>query len=122
MTQIGAVSSLRVRPLAKLRLVLEAVRIQESLFALPFAYVGMLLAARGLPSLRAILWVTVAMVGARNAGMAFNRVLDREMDALNPRTANRHLPRGLLQPWELTALGVLGLALFFLAAAELNPV
>jgi 4-hydroxybenzoate polyprenyltransferase len=108
-------------PKSKIRHVLEAVRIQESLFALPFAYVGMMLAARGLPHLWPFVWVTVAMVGARNAGMAFNRVLDREMDALNPRTANRHLPRGLLQPWELTALGLVGLALFFLAAAELNP-
>ena len=108
-------------PKSKIRYVLEAVRIQESLFALPFAYVGMLLAARGLPPIRPFLWVTLAMIGARNAGMAFNRVLDRDMDALNPRTANRHLPRGLLQPWELTALGVAGLALFFLAAAELNP-
>jgi 4-hydroxybenzoate polyprenyltransferase len=108
------------RPFTKLRYVLEAVRIQESLFALPFAYVGMMLAARGLPPLRQFIWVTVAMIGARNAGMAFNRVLDREMDALNPRTANRHLPCGLLQPWELTALGLVGLGLFFLAAAELN--
>ena len=105
----------------KLRYILDAVRIQESLFALPFAYVGMLLAARGLPSLRSFIWVTVAMIGARNAGMAFNRVLDRDLDALNPRTADRHLPRGLLQPWELTALGLVGLALFFGAAAALNP-
>jgi 4-hydroxybenzoate polyprenyltransferase len=105
----------------KVRYVLDAVRIQESLFALPFAYVGMLLAAHGLPTLHSFLWVTLAMIGARNAGMAFNRVLDREMDALNPRTANRHLPQGLLQPGELTALGLIGLALFFLAAAMLNP-
>src|SRR3954452_17865698 len=105
----------------RLAFVLEAVRIQESLFALPFAYVGMLLAARGLPSLHSFIWVTLAMIGARNAGMSVNRVIDREMDAQNPRTANRHLPRGLLQPWELTAFGVLGLALFSLAAAELNP-
>jgi 4-hydroxybenzoate polyprenyltransferase len=120
MTRSAAPPKPHPGPFAKLRLMLEAVKIQESLFALPFAYIGMLLAARGLPSFRTFLWVTVAMVGARNAGMAFNRVLDREMDALNPRTANRHLPRGLLQPWELTALGVVGLVLFFVAAAQLN--
>src|SRR6266852_5230059 len=122
-TSSSARSTINYQPSTsgKLRLILEAVRIQESLFALPFAYVGMMLAARGLPPLRPFVWVTLAMIGARNAGMAFNRVLDREMDAVNPRTANRHLPRGLLQPWQLTALGLIGLALFFLAAAELNP-
>jgi 4-hydroxybenzoate polyprenyltransferase len=114
-------SAVSTPPAQKLRYVLDAVRIQESLFALPFAYVGMLLAARGLPPLRAFIWVTLAMIGARNAGMAFNRVLDRDLDALNPRTAQRHLPLGLLQPWELTALGLAGLLLFFLSAAALNP-
>src|SRR5690242_2567074 len=82
-------SAVPTPPAQKLRYILDAVRIQESLFALPFAYVGMLLAARGLPSLRAFVWVTLAMIGARNAGMAFNRVLDRDLDALNPRTAQR---------------------------------
>jgi 4-hydroxybenzoate polyprenyltransferase len=100
---------------------MEAVKIQESLFALPFAYIGMMLAAGGIPSWRTVAWVTLAMVGARNAGMAFNRVLDRHLDALNPRTANRHVPRGLLKAWELTLLGVVGLALLFVAAAQLNP-
>jgi 4-hydroxybenzoate polyprenyltransferase len=122
MAEIPAARPVKSAALAtRVRYVLEAVRIQESLFALPFAYMGMLLAARGLPSFRSFLWVTLAMVGARNAGMAFNRVLDREMDALNPRTAKRHVPQGLLQPWELTFVGVACLALFFLAAAQLNP-
>jgi 4-hydroxybenzoate polyprenyltransferase len=122
MSTIGAAPA-EGRPgaLTRCRYVLEAVRIQESLFALPFAYMGMLLAARGIPPLGPLLWVTVAMVGARNAGMAFNRVLDREMDAANPRTANRHVPSGLLKPWELSVLGCIGLALFFLAASQLNP-
>ncbi|MSQ40083.1 MAG: 4-hydroxybenzoate octaprenyltransferase [Dehalococcoidia bacterium] len=106
--------------MTKLRYVLEAVKVEQSLFALPFAYLGMLLAAEGLPTWSAFLWVTVAMVGARNAGMALNRVLDRRLDALNSRTAGRHLPRGLLKPWQLTALGVVGLALLFVAAAQLN--
>jgi 4-hydroxybenzoate polyprenyltransferase len=99
---------------------MEALKIPESLFALPFAYLGMILAAKALPSFNAFVWVTLAMVGARNAGMAFNRVLDREMDALNPRTSGRHLPRGLLKAWELTALGIAGLVLFFFAASRLN--
>ncbi len=106
--------------LTKVGYVLEAVKVEQSLFALPFAYLGMLLAAGGLPPLAAFVWVTVAMVGARNAGMALNRVLDRRLDALNPRTSGRHLPRGLLRSWQLTALGGVGLALLFVAAAQLN--
>ncbi len=119
-TRRGLLTKLR-SALTTLRYLLEAVKVEQSLFALPFAYLGMVLAARGLPTLSDFLWVTLAMVGARNAGMAFNRVLDRRLDALNPRTARRHLPRGLLRPWELTALGVGGLALLFLAAWQLNP-
>ena len=107
-------------PLQKLNYVLAAVKFEQSLFALPFAYIGMLLAADGLPELKPFLWVTLAMVGARNAGMAVNRVFDRNLDAMNPRTADRHLPQGLLRPWELTALAVVGLAVYFAAAAQLN--
>lgn len=106
--------------LRKVRLILEAVKIEQSLFALPFAYIGMMLAAQGLPPLMPFIWITIAMVGARNAGMAFNRVLDRKMDKLNPRTANRHIPLGLLKPHELSILGIIGLGALFLAAAQLN--
>ena len=108
-------------PLKKLDYILSAVKFEQSLFALPFAFIGMLLAADGLPELEPFLWVTLAMVGARNAGMAVNRVFDRNVDALNPRTADRHLPRGLLRPWELSALAAVGLALYFVAAWQLNP-
>lgn len=108
-------------PLTKLNYVLAAVKFEQSLFALPFAYIGMLLAADGLPELEPFLWVTLAMVGARNAGMAVNRVFDRNIDAVNPRTADRHLPQGLLRPWQLSALAVVGLALYFVAAWQLNP-
>ena len=77
--------------------VLAAVKFEQSLFALPFAYIGMLLASNGLPSMGPFLWVTLAMFGARNAGMAVNRVFDRKLDAMNPRTSDRHLPKGLLK-------------------------
>ena len=122
MEDIGATQPEAQRgPFARLRYVLEAVKVEQSLFALPFAYTSMVLAAQGLPTFWPFVWVTVAMVGARNAGMALNRVTDRRLDALNPRTTDRHLPRGLLKPWELTSLGVGGIALLFVAAAMLNP-
>ena len=84
------------RPLlGRLGLLPGAVRVQETVFALPFAYTGMVLAADGLPSWGVFLWITVAMVGARTLGMSANRLIDRHIDALNPRTAQRHLPAGL---------------------------
>jgi 4-hydroxybenzoate polyprenyltransferase len=81
----------------------------------------MLLAAGGWPGWWTIGWVTAAMVGARTCAMAANRVVDRWIDARNPRTAGRHLPRGLLAAWELKALAVGGAVLMFVAAAMLNP-
>jgi 4-hydroxybenzoate polyprenyltransferase len=101
--------------------VLDAIKFEHTIFALPFAYTAMVLAAGGWPGWWTAGWVTAAMVGARTCAMAANRVIDRVIDAENPRTADRHLPRGLLRAWELRALAVGGAALMFLAAAMLNP-
>src|ERR671939_1078345 len=84
-----------------IRTTLEMIKIEHTLFALPFALLGAVLAARGfnpsgLPTLWQALWITLAMVGARSAAMAFNRIADRDYDAANPRTAMRALPAGLL--------------------------
>ena len=75
---------------------LEMIKIEHTLFALPFAFLGAVLAANGIPSARQILWITLAMVGARSTAMAFNRIADREYDARNPRTSLRAIPAGVL--------------------------
>jgi len=100
---------------------LEAIKVEHTVFALPFAYLGMVLAARGWPGWRPFLWITVAMIGARTTAMAANRLIDRHVDARNPRTAGRHLPRGLLRPRDLALAATLSAAVFFLAAWQLNP-
>jgi len=105
----------------RLRLYLELLRFEHTLFALPFAYGGMLLAAGGWPGGRTFLLVTLAMVGARTMAMALNRLIDWRIDALNPRTQNRHLPQGLVKPWETLLLALLGLALLVYAGLALNP-
>jgi 4-hydroxybenzoate polyprenyltransferase len=97
------------------------IKIEHTLFALPFAFLGMLLAARGIPSWRTVGWIVVAMVGARSAAMAFNRLVDRRIDAQNPRTATRALPAGLLTPAFVVAFVVASTALLLLAAWQLNP-
>jgi len=104
----------------KAPLFLDAIKFRESIFALPFAYAGMVLAAEGLPSFNQFLWITVAMVSARTVGMSANRILDSDIDALNPRTAGRHLPSGMLRVADLAAPALASLAVFFLAAAMLN--
>ncbi len=106
---------------ARIRLYLDLVRFEHTLFALPFAYVGVLLASRGRFDAAVWLWVTVAMVGARTAAMALNRLIDWKIDALNPRTANRHLPRGLVRPAETLLLALAGFALLAWSALNLNP-
>ncbi len=102
------------------RLSLEIINIEHSLFALPFAFLGAVLAANGLPSARQILWIIVAMVGARSAAMAFNRIADRSFDAKNPRTASRAIPAGLLSVGFVWAFTIASAGLFLLAAAMLN--
>ncbi|MBI5813185.1 menaquinone biosynthesis prenyltransferase MqnP [Allomeiothermus silvanus] len=106
---------------ARLRTYLELVRFEHTLFALPFAYGGMLLAKPGWPGLPIFLWITVAMVGARTAAMALNRLIDWRIDARNPRTAQRHLPRGAVKPLEVITLSVVGILFLTLAAFNLNP-
>ena len=96
------------------------IKIEHTLFALPFAFLGAVLAARGLPSAWQVLWIVVAMVGARSAAMAFNRIADRNFDAKNPRTASRALPAGLLSVGFVWLFTIAAAALFLLAAAMLN--
>src|SRR5919112_3364881 len=96
------------------------IKIEHTLFALPFAFLGAVLAAGGLPSLRQLLWITLAMVGARSAAMAFNRIADREYDARNPRTRTRAVPAGRLSVSFVWAFTIISAALFFLASAMLN--
>ncbi len=97
------------------------VRLEHTVFALPFAYVGALLAVDGWPGLAPLLWVTVAMVGARTLAMGLNRLLDAELDARNPRTASRELPTGALSRPQVIALCVLALGLFLAAVFQLDP-
>jgi len=101
------------------------VKLEHTLFALPFAYVGALLAyrsAKALPGWEELLWITLAMVGARSLAMGINRVVDREIDARNPRTAGRELPSGRLEMWQVTAFCLAALALLVFAAFRLAPV
>jgi 4-hydroxybenzoate polyprenyltransferase len=102
------------------RLTLEMIKIEHTLFALPFAFLGAVLAANGLPTLRQVFWIIVAMVGARSAAMAFNRIADRNFDARNPRTANRAIPAGLLSVAFVWAFTIVAAAVFLFAAAMLN--
>jgi len=104
-----------------LRIFLREIRIEHTLFALPFAYAAALLAARGLPTWHALLWITLAVVGARTAAMCANRLLDASMDRKNPRTAKRALATGELRPGLMLWATALGLALLAVSAYELNP-
>jgi len=101
--------------------VLETIKFSHTLFALPFAVMGAFLAARGLPELATLGWIVLAMVGARTAAMAWNRVADAELDAENPRTAGRSIPAGRLTKRWVTLFTAVAVAVFLFACWRLNP-
>jgi 4-hydroxybenzoate polyprenyltransferase len=98
------------------------VKFEHTVFALPFAFVGAVLSVGKVPSAETLGWVTLAMVGARSLAMALNRLIDAEIDARNPRTAAREIPSGLLSRAQVIAFCVVSLAVFLLAAWQLDPV
>jgi 4-hydroxybenzoate polyprenyltransferase len=98
------------------------VRIEHTVFALPFAYVGAFLAADAWPGLANMAWVTVAMVGARTLAMSLNRLVDAEIDARNPRTATRELPTGALSRAQVLGLCFVALVVFLVAVSQLDPI
>lgn len=116
MLQSFALASL----IKKIITALEMIKFEHTLFALPFAFLGAIMAADGLPTWRQLLWITVAMVGARSAAMTFNRIVDREIDARNPRTASRELPSGKLSIGFAWFFMYVSIGLFLLAAYSLN--
>ncbi len=113
---------MKLKPLlAQGRTVLGMVKFEHTVFALPFALLGMVLAAEGWPAWRTVGWIVAAMVGARSAAMGFNRLADRSIDARNPRTAGRALPLGQVTPRFVALFVAASLALLLLAAWQLNP-
>jgi 4-hydroxybenzoate polyprenyltransferase len=114
------VQNMSPRPVVIVRRLLELVKIEHTLFALPLALTGAVLAARGIPALRTLGLVLVAFTAARTAAMAFNRLADRHLDALNPRTANREIPTGLIKPGQVRLMLAGACGIYFLAAWALN--
>ncbi|MBA1335411.1 MAG: 4-hydroxybenzoate octaprenyltransferase [Firmicutes bacterium] len=107
--------------LNKIKTMGELVMFRHTIFALPFALVAMLAAARGIPPADKFFWIMVAMIGARNGANALNRIVDREIDAKNPRTAGRHIPRKEVKTWEAALLTAVCFALLAVAAYMLDP-
>jgi 4-hydroxybenzoate polyprenyltransferase len=104
------------------RLFASLVKVEHTIFALPFAYIGAFLAVDGVPRAHDLFWITVAMVGARSLAMALNRLIDAGIDARNPRTAGRELPRGVLRPWQVLLFSLASLAVFLAAVYQLAPI
>jgi len=107
--------------LRNLRVTLEMIKWEHSVFALPFALCGAMLAASGLPTAHQLFWIVIAMFAARSAAMAFNRLADASIDAANPRTSTRALPAGQLSSTFVASFVVVSCVIFILAASQLNP-
>lgn len=105
----------------KASLFLELIKFPHTVFALPFAFMGAILAAQGVPPVPTLFWIVVAMVAARSGAMAMNRLADQELDALNPRTKERALPKGLVGRGEVILFTIIAFALLLFAASRLNP-
>jgi 4-hydroxybenzoate polyprenyltransferase len=109
----------------KVRLFMEMIKFEHTIFALPYAYIGMILASYytngRMPGWMTVFWITMAMMGARSAAMALNRLIDCSIDAKNPRTANRELPRGLISAKETAVFILLSFLLLGISAWMLNP-
>ncbi len=103
------------------RLYYRLVKFEHTIFALPFAYVGAFLAVGGVPSAHDLIWITVAMIGARSLAMALNRLIDARIDAANPRTAARELPSGALTGPAVIVFCLVSLAVYLFAVWQLNP-
>jgi 4-hydroxybenzoate polyprenyltransferase len=101
---------------------LSLVKFEHTIFALPFAYVGAFLAVDGVPSAHDLLWITVAMIGARSLAMGLNRLIDASIDARNPRTASRELPSGQLTEPQVAIFCLVSLSVFLLAVFQLDPI
>ena len=106
--------------LRRIRILLESIKFEHTVFALPFAFSGAVLGAQGVPKPGQCFWILVAMIGARNSAMAFNRLVDQPLDARNPRTRDRALPRGLLSRSFFTAFIIISSGLFIFSAFMLN--
>ncbi len=105
----------------KLKLYANFVVLKHTLFAIPFAYLGAILASKGVPELRVLFWVGLAFLGARSAAMALNNLIDKDIDAKNPRTANRELPAGKISLSEVWGLIIISYFFLFYSAYKLNP-
>ncbi|WP_378956035.1 UbiA-like polyprenyltransferase [Pelosinus sp. sgz500959] len=106
----------------KLKAHMNNIVLSHAIFALPFAYIGAILASNGMPKISDLVWITVAMMGARSAAMALNNFIDLKYDRLQPRFANRPMVTGAVKPWEAIALTLASLTLFFWSTTYLHPI